>query len=292
MTPEEVLKLIQERRTARKYSSKPIPEEQLQLLIESAVYAPAGGNKASWKVIIVKDPETKKKLTKVSLNQEFIEEAPVVMVFCGGRVVNVAAAIQNVLLMAHALGLEGCWIGAFNEAEVKKILSVPPNVQVHYIVTIGYPEEELTDPTKRFPEEVVYYETWGQGKVTAQLILKILKQALDKVNEFIKLREKIVAKYGEESLHIYRLEEKYSAFVFASLAKRIIDIAKEAEVEEPEIKLIEKTYRDYAEKRGSALGTTKDINSPQVVSVEREYSTRIFPEVFRKAYRGLLCKLK
>ena len=72
MTPEEVLKLIQERRTARKYSSKPIPEEQLQLLIESAVYAPAGGNKASWKVIIVKDPETKKKLTKVSLNQESV----------------------------------------------------------------------------------------------------------------------------------------------------------------------------------------------------------------------------
>ena len=285
---EEILKLLKERRTARKYSPREVPKEYIEMLLEAATYAPSGGNKADWKIVVVTDPETKKQLTKVSLNQEFIEEAPLVLVFCRGRLVDVSAAIENVLVMAHALGLEGCWIGAFDKNSVKKILEVPEDIEVHYIVTIGFPVEKLTDPGKRFIEEIVYYEKWGKSGLSKEILFKIIKYSLEKVKEFHEIRKELIEKYGEESLHVYRLEEKYSAFVFASLAKRIIEGSSEINYRHPVIKEIEKVLKEYSRKRGEYLGKTKDINSPEVVALERKYSTEVFPKVFEKAYQALL----
>ncbi|GEM_PF-431349 len=285
---EEVLKLLKERRSVRKYSSREVPAKYIEMLLEAASYAPSGGNKADWKIILVTNPETKKQLTKVSLNQEFIEEAPLVLVFCGGRLVDVSAAIENVLIMAHALGLEGCWIGAFDKNSVKKILGIPENTKVHYIVTIGFPEEKLTDPGKRFVEEIVYYEKWSESKLSKEALLKVIKYSLEKVKEFYNIRKEVLNKYGENSLHMYRLEEKYSAFIFASLAKRIVDISSEIKFEHPIINEIRAVLKEYSIQRGKYLGITKDINSPEVVALERKYSIKVFPKIFEKAYRALI----
>ncbi|HDO41379.1 MAG TPA: nitroreductase family protein, partial [Candidatus Bathyarchaeota archaeon] len=105
-----------------------------------------------------------------------IEEAPVVIVVCadesrsswayGSRgaslycIQDTAAATENMLLAACALGLGACWVGAFREDEVKRILKVPGGLRPVAIVPIGYPAERPNPPPKRPLEEVVHYESF------------------------------------------------------------------------------------------------------------------------------------
>jgi nitroreductase len=105
----------------------------------------------------------------------FIAEAPVVVVVCAnyprsmrvygerGRLYaeqDATAAVQNMLLAAHALGLGSVWVGAFVEPEVSKILSLPDHVRPLAILPIGYPAESPR-PRRRYPiEELTHHEGW------------------------------------------------------------------------------------------------------------------------------------
>ena len=270
---------IKGRRSVRVYKKCKINESTLLKLIEAACYAPAGGNQATWEVIVIFDDSLKDKITKISLNQEFIKEASVVLVFIGGRVVEVAMAIQNLLLMAHALGLEGCCIGAFDRSALAEILNIPKNIPIHYIVTIGKPDEPLTDPAKKFPEEVIHYEIYGNLKVDRGLLIKVLTQAKEKLKEFREIRDRMIKEYGPNSYQILRLEEKYAAFVFRPLLKRIIRLLKLLRLDEPLCRRIEDVVNEYERSRSYLLAKTKNINSKEVIALERKYSTIIFPQV-------------
>ncbi|MBE0633942.1 nitroreductase family protein, partial [Candidatus Bathyarchaeota archaeon] len=66
-----VIEAIKTRRSVRKYKPTPIPEEHLKTILEAARLAPSAGNKQPWKFIIVRDPDTKKKLAEVANNQHW-----------------------------------------------------------------------------------------------------------------------------------------------------------------------------------------------------------------------------
>jgi nitroreductase len=151
----KVLDVIQKRRSVRKYKKDPIPEKALRRVLEAARLAPSGKNIQPWKFIIVKDKVLKEKLAQASAGQFFMAEAPVIIVGCGfpdncyahmGRYmkswsVDVTIALEHLILQAQEEGLGTCWIGSFEEDEVKAILNIPENVKVLALTPLGYPDE-------------------------------------------------------------------------------------------------------------------------------------------------------
>jgi len=172
----DVFEAIKGRRSVRAYTREEVSEEEVNKLIEAARSAPSAGNIQPWELVIVRDPTIKRRLATAALDQTFIEEAPVVIVVCanemmsgwgyGSRGTNLyclqdtAAATQNILLAAYALGLGTCWVGAFREEEVRKVINTPRGVRPVAIVPVGHPAEKPMARSKRSIREIVHYETF------------------------------------------------------------------------------------------------------------------------------------
>jgi nitroreductase len=171
----DVLEAIKERRSVRAYTDEEVSERDVERLIEAARWAPSAGNIQPWAFVVVKDVETKRKLSSATL-QTLIQEAPVVIVVCadlirsssgyGNRGVHLyslqdtAAATENILLAAQELGLATCWVGAFRENEVAKAVKAPRNLRPVAMVAVGYPAERPAAPQKRSFDEIVHYGTF------------------------------------------------------------------------------------------------------------------------------------
>jgi len=171
----DVFEAIKNRRSIRAYTSKEVSEEEeVKKLIDAARWAPSAGNIQPWEFVIVRDAEIKRGLSVAALDQTFIEEAPVVIVVCANEMLSAwgyghrgatlyclqdtAAAIQNLLLAAYAMGLGTCWIGAFHEEEVRKVLDVPRGIRPVAIVPVGHPAEKPAARSRRPMSETVHYE--------------------------------------------------------------------------------------------------------------------------------------
>jgi len=172
----DVFEAIKGRKSIRAFTSEEVSEEEVERLIDAARRAPSAGNIQPWEFVIVRDVEIKRRLSMAALDQRFIEEAPVVIVVCanemqsgwgyGSRGVTLyclqdtAAATQNMLLAAYALGLGTCWVGAFREEEVKRVLNTPRGVRPVAIVPVGHPAEKPMARSKRSLREIVHYNTF------------------------------------------------------------------------------------------------------------------------------------
>lgn len=146
----EVFEAIQKRKSIRAYESTPIPEDKIKRILEAARLAPSAANIQPWHFIVVTDPEVRRKLAKGGRYAGFLAEAPVVIVGCGDRkaspkwyIVDTAIAMQNMVLTATAEGLGTCWVGSFNEEQVKKLLNIPDRFKVIALLAVGYPREKF-----------------------------------------------------------------------------------------------------------------------------------------------------
>lgn len=171
----DIKSAISNRQSIRSYSDKKISKDLISEIIKYAHLAPSAGNMQARDFIIVEDIEIRKELSKAALDQEFIIEAPVSIVVCAnldrispygtrGRELyclqDAAAAVEHILLMAIENGLGTCWVGAFNEKEVSKILQLPSHIRPVAIIPIGYPKEKPM-PTSRIDiKELIHYNKW------------------------------------------------------------------------------------------------------------------------------------
>jgi len=174
----DVFEAIKKRRSVRAFTKEQVSDSEVKKLIDAARWAPSAGNIQPWEFVVVRDPDIKRGLATAALDQTFIEEAPVVIVVCanqlrsargyGSRGVNLyclqdtAAATQNMLLAAHALGLATCWVGAFQEEEARKVLNIPSGVRPVAIIPVGHPAEKPEPPERRPLNEIVRYEAFGR----------------------------------------------------------------------------------------------------------------------------------
>ncbi|MBN2199951.1 MAG: nitroreductase family protein [Candidatus Aminicenantes bacterium] len=175
-----VLEAIQKRRSVRKYRPDSVPEEVLRRVLEAARLAPSGKNLQPWRFILVRSAETKERLARASADQTFIAEAPLVVVACAdpessyarmGRymkswTVDVACALEHLMLQAAAEGLGTCWIGAFEEGAVKALLDVPDGIRVLALTPLGYPADDPDFGGRKRLEEIVFYERYGSFKTS------------------------------------------------------------------------------------------------------------------------------
>ncbi|MFQ5620338.1 MAG: nitroreductase family protein [Candidatus Nanoarchaeia archaeon] len=199
----EVQQCIQSRRTIRKYTSEPVGPDQIHLIIEGGKYAPSAGNLQNWFFVVVNDEGKISALADASVQQVWMENSSVLIVvasdlqkaenFYGDRGVdvysrqNTAAAVQNMLLVAHDIGLGAAWVGAFDEDMVSRTLGLPGHVRPEAIVVLGYPDEKVPIPPRFEFSSIVWFNSWG-----SRFIDKLL--SLGKTSHLVK---KYVGKTGK-----------------------------------------------------------------------------------------------
>ena len=146
--------------------------EKLLKVLEAGRLAPSARNLQDWKFIIVKDQEKRQRLSTAAMGQPSVAQAPVVIAACGTETeyimpcgqytypIDVAISVDHMSLEAIDQGLGTCWIGAFDEDRIKKILGVPEKIRVVIMLTLGYPAESPSARPRKKLEEIVAYDGW------------------------------------------------------------------------------------------------------------------------------------
>lgn len=145
----DTFEAILKRRSIRKYDRKPLREGDLRKVLEAGRQAPSAANRQPWHFIVVQDPDEKRALAQACSGQVWLADAAVIIAGVGRPTVNdkwyavdVAIALENMILAATALGYGTCWIGAFDQAEVKSLLGVPDDMVVVALTPVGWPGDQ------------------------------------------------------------------------------------------------------------------------------------------------------
>ena len=166
---QAVLDNIHARKSVRSYTDEPVTPEQIETLLRAAMAAPSGKNVQPWRFVVVTQLETKKKLA-IGFNK-MIAKAPVVIVVCGKTTnmlggtnnnwtADCAAATENLLLAAEALGLGAVWTACYPYDDrmlpTIEALGLPDNVKPYCIVPVGHPAGDNKPKDKWNPDNIHY----------------------------------------------------------------------------------------------------------------------------------------
>ncbi len=169
-----LMDLVETRKSIRSYKRQEVEEEKLDYILEAFRRAPSAKNIQPWKLVIVKNKKRIKDLSIACNNQTFLAEAPVIIVACAkeeeayGRMggfmnsypIDIALALEHLILAATEKGLGTCWIGAFKEKLVKDILSIPESIRAVALTPVGYTAREGGTRGRKPLSEIVSYEKY------------------------------------------------------------------------------------------------------------------------------------
>jgi len=172
----ELFDALESRVNVKVYDKRDVPEELIAQILYAGTLAASAGDVQPWEFIVVKDKKTKADLAVACLRQKHVEEAPLVIVVCANlekvaikfgergkklyAIQDTGAAIQNMLLAAHDLGLGASWVHAFEEEAVKRILKIPDKLVPVGVLAIGFP----LPYEKYYKAEVIPFEnvSWSE----------------------------------------------------------------------------------------------------------------------------------
>jgi nitroreductase len=171
---EQQFGFIYGRRSIRVYAAGEISDAAVQQLLQAAMAAPSAAGKDPWRFVVIRNRETLARLAAALPNGQMLATAALGVAVCGelekahGQELSYllqdcSAAIENILLGAHILGLGACWLGVHPREQrmksVKEILGLPSGVVPVSCIAIGHPGER-PEPRTRFNADYVHYERW------------------------------------------------------------------------------------------------------------------------------------
>jgi len=161
-----IFDLMNTRQSVRSFdTSRPVEEEKLETMIRAGMNAPSAMGQHAWRMLTVTDPDLLSRISDHGKWWKMLKACPLGIVMLtdtdqlGGlpeeyQVVSNAAAAENILLAAHALGLGGVYLGLSRDDSgyegLAQLLNVPRNLRITGILAVGYPEKELNAPEDRF----------------------------------------------------------------------------------------------------------------------------------------------
>ena len=177
----DVFEAIKNRRSVRDYDAdKQVPQELIEKIVEAARWAPSAGNRQPVEIVVVTDKEKRERMASVSGYAPYLKDSPVALVVCVNQKkytkgyenarefytpMDASAAIQNMMLAAHALGLGSCWDSVFDKKVVRELVDIPEDVEPFAIIALGYPSRAPQPPRRRPIEEYLRWETYHQKAV-------------------------------------------------------------------------------------------------------------------------------
>jgi len=200
----DVFEAINTQRAMRRLKPDPVPEDLIWKLLEAAIRAPSGGNRQPWNFIVIRDPETKKKIAGYYLDSwnksyglikqaamaspetaktyasaehlaNHLAEVPVLIIATVNNAgvapvsppgASVYPAVQNLMLAARALGLGSALttLHRAHEAEVKQLLGIPEGVETMALIPLGWPRGKFGAGPRLPVQKVTYWDKWGATK--------------------------------------------------------------------------------------------------------------------------------
>ena len=178
----DLMEIIKERRSIRKYEEKDIPEDIVNQVLEVARWTPSWANTQCWEVIVAKDKTIKERLqatiSKGNPAAKSIVEAPVVFALCGRLekagyykdkvstkfgdwfMFDLGLVTQTICLAACDFGLGTVIVGLFDHDRAKEILNVPTGYELVVLIPMGYPAKTPSAPKRREINEFTHYDTF------------------------------------------------------------------------------------------------------------------------------------
>ena len=176
---DDLLTLIKSRRSCRHFLDKAVPIHLLETLIDAGRFAPSASNVQAWKFCLITEPDLVRKVDLFSPGLS--GNPPVILAICSDReyagkrggiaageilaTIDASMAAENIMLEAVALGLGTCAIKSFHNAAVRKLLNLPPEIEIELLLTIGYPDSDPHIPKRKPLEEILFYNKWKENNI-------------------------------------------------------------------------------------------------------------------------------
>ncbi len=159
---------IKNRRSIRKYKNREVPMEILLKLIEAASWAPSSKNRQPWEFIITTDKNKIRAIARIK-GEDWIMSSPAIILALSNPKISpiyhmsdTAMAMHNISLAALEYDLGTCWIGIYENEEVKKIFGIPRDIILVGALAVGYPDEQPRKRKRKNIEEILHLETYGK----------------------------------------------------------------------------------------------------------------------------------
>ncbi len=178
----DLMEIIKERRSVRKYEDKDVPEEMLNEILEAVKWSPSWANTQCWEVVVVKDEALRTKLQETIAPKnpatKAIVAAPVLLALCGKLgtsgyykdvvttkfgdwfLYDLGIATQSLCLAAHNLGLGTVVVGLFDHDKAKALLNVAEGYELVTLIPLGFPAKRSSGPKRKEISEFTHYETF------------------------------------------------------------------------------------------------------------------------------------
>lgn len=169
------MKNILARRSIRRYTDKPVPQELIEQILRAGMAAPSAQDQYCWRFIVINDKKILKSIPKIQPYANMLNHAQTAIAVCGDLrnlqerpkrfwVQDCSAATENMLIAIEALGLGGVWIGIYPIEDrvegMKKLLKLPDGVVTLSVIALGY-KAENKKPIDRYDADKVYWNAWG-----------------------------------------------------------------------------------------------------------------------------------
>ncbi len=168
----DIMEALHTRRSIRKFEDKPVPEAMVKQILEAAMMAPSAGNAQPWQFVVIDDRTTLKGMADMHPHIKMVAQATLGIIVCGDLtkekypgfwVQDCSAAMQNLLLAVHGLGLGGVWTGIYPSEDViapfRQMFNIPEHIMPFCFAPIGWPAQSLKS-NSRFKEDRVHYSTY------------------------------------------------------------------------------------------------------------------------------------
>jgi nitroreductase len=168
----DALEAIMTRRSIRSYEDRPVSEEDLETLLRAAMAAPSARNEQPWHFVVARDPAVKDRIPDYHPYAACVLKAPLAVLVCADLEQeslrdyweqNCAAAVENLLVAARALGLGTVWLGVHPREErvagMRELFRLPDEIMPFCVVAVGYPAED-PGPADRYQPSRVHYDRW------------------------------------------------------------------------------------------------------------------------------------
>lgn len=162
---KDVFDCMRESHSVREFKQQDIPEPTLSRILEAGCWAPSAGNLQPWYFYVVKNQQIKDKIAEACFEQHQVNHSPIIIVVFadpaksneryGERgaqlycIQDTAVAVENMILAAYGLGIDSCWVGAFDEVEVQTLVEAPPRLRAVAILCLGYSNQENNHSKER-----------------------------------------------------------------------------------------------------------------------------------------------
>jgi len=168
----EAMEAIFSRRSIRKYTVQPVPEALIEQLLRAGMAAPSAANEQAWQFMVITERAILDQIPSLHPYAQMVKQAPLAILICGDpqaekvrgmAVLDCAAATENILVAAQALGLGAVWLGVYQDPEraagLRRLLGMPAHLVPVALLSVGYPAE-VKPQNDRYDVSKVHRDRW------------------------------------------------------------------------------------------------------------------------------------